>query len=127
MSAPTAVGDRRVPVVGPWRLWSTALGGLVAWTVRLFASASLVGWACEAGPVGVVVLYAISAAALAATGWALWASRRLHRRAGRGAGDTGWREAGFVARVGVALNAISAVLIVAETSFVPFVDPCTAL
>lgn len=127
MSDPTAVADRRVPVVGPWRLWSAALGGLVAWTVRLLASASLVGWACDAGPAGVAVLYAISAAALAVTGWAWWASRRLHRRAGRGAGDTAWREAGFVARVGVALNAISAVLIAAETSFIPFVDPCTAL
>lgn len=109
---------------GALMLGLAVLGGLGAWAARLVAGASLVGWACAAGWLGLATLYALSAAAVVPTLWVLWLSERIRRRAGQHPTDTGWQAAGFAARIGRLLNVLALALIVAETSLIPFIGPC---
>lgn len=126
--APTAQADPQAPpVVGPWTLWFAVLGGLGAWIVRLTAGAALVGYACDGGALDRLALYALSVAALGQALVCWWLCRRIRRRADHFPADTAWLAAGFAAGVGALLNAIAVALILAESSLIPFVEPCGSL
>lgn len=115
------------PVVGAWTLSFAVLGGLSAWIARLIAGASLVGYACESGALGLLVLYGLSVAAISQALVSLWLSQRIRRQAEHFPADTAWQSAGFAAGVGALLNAISLALILAESSLIPFLGPCASL
>lgn len=125
---PTAQADPQAPpVVGPWALSFAVLGGLGAWIVRLTAGAALVGYACHRGALGHLALYALSLAAVSHALFSWWLCQRIRRRADHFPADTAWQAAGFAARVGALLNAIAVALILAESSLIPFVEPCGSL
>lgn len=126
MSSDTAPPEA-TEAIGPWTLWFAVLGGLGAWFVRLVAGSVVVAYACLGGRTGVLVLYGVSVAGLVITGVALGLCLRVHRRVRAANGDERWAGVGLAARVGVLLNAIAAVLVLAESAAIPFVSPCWSL
>lgn len=106
-------------------VWAHALlGGMVAWMLALIGRTSLVTVACQEGALGSAALYGVSLAGVLIGLHAIWTARTLRRRSEDEADDV--RAAGvFLASVGVWVNVLAIVLIVAETVPVVFLDPCT--
>ncbi|MBW3665242.1 MAG: hypothetical protein KY469_19280 [Actinobacteria bacterium] len=109
--------ERLTHSVGPL-LWVSLTAGIVLWGIHITGMAALSPLACE-GP-GAIVLHLLSVATLVPTlaaiipAWSFWRQRE------RGVGGVA-----FLGAMGVLLNAVSALAIVAEWVPVFVLHPCT--
>ncbi|MBM4439696.1 MAG: cytochrome c oxidase assembly protein [Candidatus Rokubacteria bacterium] len=103
--------------VAPWRLWFGLLGGAVAWTLRLLISYPLLPVACGAGTLAAVHVVTFAMAALTVVaGVVAWRTRQRAAPAST---------AHYMGRLGLLLNALFLLTIVAEGSAVVVQDePC---
>ncbi|MGH8896363.1 MAG: hypothetical protein ACRDZ4_04900 [Egibacteraceae bacterium] len=101
------------------------VGGLISWILRLIIGSWVVSFSCTGGWLGTLAGYAVSVVFLAITLLALLASIRLYGPGQRWQWEEGELPgAVFVGIVGILLNAISLVAILAESASIPFIDPC---
>lgn len=101
------------------------LGPPVIWSIRFGVSYSLLPWVCATG--GVLLLQALTLAALAGTAWAGAVGWRQWRLAGRStAAEFGGADARarFMALVGMLGSALFLVVIIAEALPLFLIDPC---
>lgn len=102
--------------VARWRLWFGLFGGAVAWTLRLLISYPLVPVACSSGTSA--GLHTVTALAVVMT---VAAGAIAHGNAQRAAPSTAAR---FMGRIGLILNGLFLLSILAEGAVPLFHDPC---
>lgn len=123
---PVRSGTTAAPPASAWTWTFALLGGLGAWFARLLANSGLMGFACEAGALGVATLYGVTLGGVAVTVAALVTALRI-RRAVAGADGDEPEALGFLAVVGVMMNLVALAGVVLETAAIPFVDVCRSL
>lgn len=101
-------------------LWFALLAGIAAWATHITALAALTEWVCDES--GVWLLHLLTGVTAVPTIAALALSARLVR-CWPGESPVA-RRSRFLGRLALLLNGISLALILAEGSYVLFIDPC---